>query len=142
MECPPRRATAVVAAATVVVRAQSVWAAVEGDEAVDERKDQMALAAIVQAVPEAMVLGIAEKDSASEAWDALKEMHIGEDRVRKANMQTLKRELERMYMRDAETIGEYSLKLNTVVNKIRALGEKVEETIVVEKLLHTVLNKF
>ncbi|XP_015697567.1 uncharacterized protein LOC107305213 [Oryza brachyantha] len=47
----------------------------------------MALAAIVQAVLEAMVLAIAEKEMASEAWEALKEMHIEEDRVRKANVE-------------------------------------------------------
>uniref|UniRef100_J3N6B2 DUF4219 domain-containing protein n=1 Tax=Oryza brachyantha TaxID=4533 RepID=J3N6B2_ORYBR len=117
----------------IFMRAQGVWAAVEGDEAVDERRDQMALAAIVQAVLEAMVLAIAEKEMASEAWEALKEMHIEEDRVRKANVQTLKREFERMYMGDAETI---------VVNKICALGGKVEETTVVEKFLHTVPDKF
>ncbi|KAF0923536.1 hypothetical protein E2562_006418 [Oryza meyeriana var. granulata] len=120
-----------------------VWAvAVEGDEVVDNKQDQMALAAIVQAVPEAVVLAITEKDTAKEAWDALKEMHIGEDRVRKANVQTLKTELERMYMEDAETIGEYAMKLTTIVNKIRALGTKVEETTMVEKLLHTVTDKF
>ncbi|KAG8074127.1 hypothetical protein GUJ93_ZPchr0006g44316 [Zizania palustris] len=126
----------------IFMRAQGVWAAVEGNEAVDDKKDQMALAAIIQAVPEAMVLAIAEKETTKEAWNTLKEMHIGEERVRNANVQTLKRELERMYMEDAETIGEYAMKLTTIVNKIRALGTKVEETTVVEKLLHTVPDKF
>ncbi|KAF0929568.1 hypothetical protein E2562_022391 [Oryza meyeriana var. granulata] len=124
------------------MRAQGVWAAVEGDGVVDDKKDQIALAAIVQTVPEAVVLAIAEKDTTKEAWDALKEMHIGEERVRNANVQTLKMELERLYMEDAETIGEYAMKLTTIVNKIRALGTKVEETTVVEKLLHTVTDKF
>ncbi|KAG8095384.1 hypothetical protein GUJ93_ZPchr0012g20744 [Zizania palustris] len=89
-----------------------------------------------------MVLAIAEKETAKEAWNTLKEIHIGEERVRNANVQILKRELERMYMEDAETIGEYAMKLTTIVNKIRALGTKVEETTVVEKLLHTVPDKF
>ncbi|KAF0889421.1 hypothetical protein E2562_023708 [Oryza meyeriana var. granulata] len=91
----------------IFMRAQGVWAAVEGDGVADDKQDQMALAAIVQAVLEAVVLAIAEKDMAKEAWDALKEMHIGEDRVRKANVQTLKRELERMYIEDAETIAQF-----------------------------------
>ncbi|KAF0892521.1 hypothetical protein E2562_016822 [Oryza meyeriana var. granulata] len=126
----------------IFMRAQGVWAAVEGDGVVDDKKGQMALAPIVQVVPEAVVLAIVEKDTTKEAWDALKEVHIGEDRVRKANVQTLKRELERMYMEDVETIGEYAMKLTTIVNKIRAVGTKVEETTVVEKLLHTVTDKF
>lgn len=60
----------------------------------------MALAAIVQAVPEAVVMAISEKETPKEAWDALKEMHIGEEHVKKARVQTLKREFERIYMGD------------------------------------------
>ena len=117
-------------------------AAVEGDEAIDEKKDQMALAAIVQAVPEAVVMAISEKETAKEAWDALKKMHVGEDRVKKARVQTLKRELDGMYMSESEKINEFALKVTTIVNEIRALGTKVEETTVVEKLLDSVPDKF
>jgi hypothetical protein len=45
---------------------------------------QMALAAIVQAVPESVMMGVAEQETAKKVWDALKEMHIGEERVKKA----------------------------------------------------------
>ncbi|KAL6607829.1 hypothetical protein ACP70R_040892 [Stipagrostis hirtigluma subsp. patula] len=126
----------------IFMRAQGVWAAVEGDEAVDEKKDQMALAAIVQAVPEAVVMAISEKETAKEAWDALKKMHIGEDRVKKARVQTLKRELDGLYMGESEKINEFALKVTTIVNEIRTLGTKMEETTVVEKLLHAVPDKF
>ncbi|KAL6638933.1 hypothetical protein ACP70R_023569 [Stipagrostis hirtigluma subsp. patula] len=126
----------------IFMRAQGVWAAVEGDEAVDEKKEQMALAAIVQAVPEAVVMAISEKETAKEAWDALKKMHIGEDRVKKARVQTLKRELDGLYMGESEKINEFALKVTTIVNEIRTLGTKMEETTVVEKLLHAVPDKF
>lgn len=48
----------------IFMRAQGVWAAVEGKQAVDEKIDQMALAAIVQVVPEAMVMAIFEQETA------------------------------------------------------------------------------
>lgn len=64
--------------------------------------------------------------------DALKEMYVGEDRVKKAHVQTLKREFKRIYMGDSETIIEFALKLTTMVNEMRALGTKVEESAVVE----------
>ncbi|KAF0904709.1 hypothetical protein E2562_036174 [Oryza meyeriana var. granulata] len=83
----------------------------------DEKMDQMALAAIVQAVPEAVVMAISEKETAKKAWDALKEMHVGEELVKKA-------------------------RVTTIVNEIRSLGTKVEETTVVEKLLRSVPDKF
>jgi hypothetical protein len=122
--------------------AQGVWAAVVSKGAIDEKMDQMALATIVQAVPEAVVMAISEKETAKEAWDALKEMNMGEDRVKKARVQTLKRELDGMYMGDSEKIDDFALKVTTIVNKIRSLGMKVEENTVVEKLLHSVPDKF
>lgn len=119
-----------------------VWAAVVNKGGVDEKMDQMALAAIVQAVPEAVVMSISEHETAKEAWDALKEMNMGEQRVKKARVQTLKRVLDGMYMGDSEKINDFALKVTTIVNEIRSLGTKVEETTVVEKLLYSVPDKF
>jgi hypothetical protein len=68
----------------IFMRAQGLWAAVEGRQAVDDRLDQMALAAIVQAVLESVMMGVAEQETAKKVWDALKEMHVGEERVKKA----------------------------------------------------------
>jgi len=84
-----------------------VWAAVVNKGGVDEKMDQMALAAIVQAVPEAVVMSISEHETAKEAWDALKEMNMGEQRVKKARVQTLKRVLDGMYMGDSEKINDF-----------------------------------
>ncbi|CAN6214865.1 unnamed protein product [Urochloa humidicola] len=126
----------------IFMRAQGVWAAVENKKGVDEKMDQMALVAIVQAVPEAVVLAISEEETAEKVWKALEEMHVGEERVKKARVQTLKRELAGMYMGDSEKINDFALKVTTIVNEIRSLGTKVEETTVVEKLLHSVPDKF
>src|SRR6266540_1853096 len=109
----------------IFMRAQGMWVVVEG-KAVDEKVDQMALAAIVQVVPEAVVMAISEKETAKEAWDALQKMHVGEERVKKARVQTLKRELNGMYIGESEKFNEFSLKVTTIVNEIRTLGTKVE----------------
>ncbi|KAF0905136.1 hypothetical protein E2562_000933 [Oryza meyeriana var. granulata] len=126
----------------IFMRAQGVWATVVSKGDVDEKMDEMALAAIVQAVPEAVVMAISEKETAKKAWDALKEMHVGEECVKKARVQTLMRELDGMYMGESEKINEFALKVTTIVNEIRSLGTKVEETTVVEKLLRFVPDKF
>jgi hypothetical protein len=67
----------------IFIHAQGVWAAVVSKGAVNEKMDQMALAAIVHAVPETVVMAISEKETAKEAWDALKEMNMGEERFKK-----------------------------------------------------------
>ena len=46
----------------VNLQAQGVWDAVQNED-VDERKDRMALAAIYQAIPEDVLLLLAEKDT-------------------------------------------------------------------------------
>jgi hypothetical protein len=126
----------------ILMCTQGVWAAVESKGPIDEKMDQMALAAIVQAMPEAVVMAISEEETAKKAWKALEEMHVGEERVKKARVQTLKMELAGMYMGDSEKINDFTLKITTIVNEIRTLGTKVEENTVDEKLLYSVPDKF
>uniref|UniRef100_J3LE13 Rx N-terminal domain-containing protein n=1 Tax=Oryza brachyantha TaxID=4533 RepID=J3LE13_ORYBR len=66
----------------------------------------------------------------------------GEERVKKAWVQTLKRQLDSMYMGNSEKFNGFALKVTKVTNKIRSLGTKVDETTVMENLLHSVPNKF
>ncbi|XP_025828683.1 uncharacterized protein LOC112903668 [Panicum hallii] len=126
----------------IFMGAQGVWAAVESKNAVDDRLDQMALAAIVQAVPESVMMATSEHKTAKKVWAAIKEMHVGEERVVKARVQMLRRELDGMYMSESGKFSEFALKVSDVVNEIRTLGTKVEESTVVEKLLRSVPEKF
>lgn len=73
----------------IILWSLGVWSVIEGEE-VNDDKDQGAMVAISQAVPDEVMMSIAEKQGAREAWNALKEMRIGEDRVRKARVQVLR----------------------------------------------------
>lgn len=66
----------------------------------------------------------------------------GAERVKKARVQTLKSEFESMHMKDAETLDDFYLKLNGLVTNIRSLGEEIQESYVVKKLLRAVPSKF
>ena len=71
----------------VFMLAQGVWDAVEprtSNTVVDPKRDMMALAAIYQGIPEDLLLSLLEKKSEKEAWDALKRMFLGADRVKTA----------------------------------------------------------
>ncbi|KAB5556912.1 hypothetical protein DKX38_007821 [Salix brachista] len=125
----------------IILRSLGVWSVIEGADT-DDDKDQGAMVAISQAVPDDVMMAIAEKQTAKEAWDALREMRIGEDRVKKARVQVLKRQLYKVHMQDSETVNEYSMKLTTLVGEIRSLGAKLEESEVVEKLFSSVPDRF
>ena len=101
----------------VFMRAQRVWTAIEGNPKIDETKDEEAFAAIAQAVPDAVFMTISEKGTAKEAWDAVKEMHAGDDRVKKARVQALRREFDWLSMKESEGVGEFALKLTSIDRK-------------------------
>ncbi|KAG6756940.1 hypothetical protein POTOM_037239 [Populus tomentosa] len=125
----------------IILRSLGVWSAIEGADT-DDDKDQGAMVAISQAVPDDVMMAIAEKQTAKEAWDALREMRIGEDHVKKARVQVLKRQLYKVHMQDSETVNEYSMRLTALVGEIRSLGVKLEESEVVEKLFSSVPDRF
>ncbi|KAL8101289.1 hypothetical protein AgCh_033241 [Apium graveolens] len=87
---------------------------VDPKAAVKERVDKVALAAIYQAIPKDVLLSVAEKKTAKGAWEAIKTMSIGADRVKRAKVQTLRAEFEIMSMKYEETIDEFSMKLSAL----------------------------
>lgn len=127
------------------MQAHGIWEAVEpADEkaTVEDKVDKVALPAIYQAIPEDVLLSVTEKKSAKSAWEAIKMMCLGADLVKKARIQTMKSEFENMRMNDTETVTEFCMKLNTLVTNIRTLGETIEKSYVVKKVLRAAPSKF
>ncbi|CAM8905468.1 unnamed protein product [Rhodiola kirilowii] len=126
------------------MEAQGLWDVVENAAvaATDPRRDKMALAPIYQCIPEDTLLAIAEKKTAKDAWLTLKTMHLGAERVKNARVQTLRTEFELLRMKDGESLDEFAMKLTSLVNRIRGLGQAIEEVHVVKKLLRAVSKRF
>lgn len=129
----------------VFMQAHGIWLAVEStdDQATIEKKtDKVALAAIYQSIPEDVLLSVAEKKTAKDAWDAIKTMCLGAEKVKKAKIQTLKSEFENLRMKETDAMDDFCMRLNVLVANIRALGETIEEAYVVKKLLCAVPSRF
>ena len=116
----------------IILRSLRVWQAITNDD-VDDESDEGAMTAIAQSVPDSVLMTLAEFETAREAWNALKEMRIGEDRVTKARAQVLKRQFHKLQMEETESVNDYAMRLTTLVGEIRALGSKLEDTEIVEK---------
>nr|ABA92214.1 hypothetical protein LOC_Os11g11870 [Oryza sativa Japonica Group] len=72
----------------IKLRARCLWDAVEcGRAAVELHEDRMALDGICSTVPPEMISTLATKASVKEAWDCIKTMRVGDDRIRKASAQ-------------------------------------------------------
>lgn len=93
---------------SIVLEAQEVWEAVDpggkefqkGD--VQYRKDRLAMSTIYQAVPDQFMTALARKLTAKAAWEAIKILYQGHDRVREAILQTLQKSLASQSMPDGE----------------------------------------
>ena len=101
----------------------------------DDEKNNMAMALLVQSIPEALVLQVGELDTTKKVWDAIKTRHMGADRVKEARLQTLMADFDRLKMKDDESIDDFTGRLSEISSKSAALGEEIEETKLVKKFL-------
>ena len=78
----------------VLLRPFGVWSALEGTIEFDQGKDDEAFAALSQSVLDAVMMAVANCETAHDAWEAIRRMRVGEDRVQKARVKQLKRQLD------------------------------------------------
>ncbi|CAA7409803.1 unnamed protein product [Spirodela intermedia] len=89
-----------------------------------------ALDALCSAVPAEMWPVIVDKETAKEAWEAIATIRIGDDRFDSATF------------KEGESVEDYALRLNSMALTLTTLGDKVEETQVVEKIIRSVPQRF
>jgi hypothetical protein len=64
--------------------AMYLWDAIESGK-VERRRDRLALGAMIRGVPADMHSFLLNKKSAKEAWEAIKSMRLGAERVKEVN---------------------------------------------------------
>ena len=124
----------------VKMEARGLWDAVEFGDA-DHQEDRMALEAILSAVPPEMIRTLAVKRIAKEAWEAIRAIRVGTDRVRKSTVQKLRREWELLTFRNGESVDDFALHLSGLMSSLTIHGDPVEQR-AVEKLLRVVPRKY
>ncbi|WVZ93228.1 hypothetical protein U9M48_039226 [Paspalum notatum var. saurae] len=121
----------------VNLQAAGLWHAVEPepDEIVEYREDRLAMAAILRSVPSDMLGSLARKRTARSAWEAVKTVRMGVERVREASARQLLKEFGEITFRDGELVDDFALRITGLANNIRTLGGKVDDTDVVKKMI-------
>lgn len=72
-------------------------------------------------------------------WKKLQKIYGGDENVRRAKEKNLRVQFDQMKMREDENIAKYSDKIKASVSVIRALRGKIEDEIIVKKVLGTLL---
>ena len=74
--------------------------------------------------------------------DTIKTLQLGHARVREASLQTMLKTYENLQMGDDESVEQFAARVVPLVNGIRALGEKLEETSVVRHFLRAATARY
>ncbi|CAD6341779.1 unnamed protein product [Miscanthus lutarioriparius] len=120
----------------------NLWEAIEKGEKADRRQDRLALGSMLRGVPTEMHSMLLNKKSAKEAWEAIKTMRLGADRVKEVNAQKLLGEFESMAFKPGESIDDFALRITKLVTDLRGLGEEsVTDARMVRKFLRVVPKK-
>ena len=109
----------------VMLQARGLWDAIEYGAA-NFQEDRMALEAILHAVPPEMMSGLAVKRTSQEAWEAVRAMRVGSDRVRKGKTQQLRKEFEHISFRNGENVDDFALRLTNLVTSLATIGESID----------------
>jgi hypothetical protein len=125
----------------VKLQAAGLWEAVDADDA-PERQERQALGAILSSVPSEMVQILAAKDNAKIAWDTIKTMRVGVDRVREARRQKLRKDFDVMAFRSGENVEDFSLRVSSIITELQALGDTTTELDGVSKILRVVSKRY
>ena len=109
----------------VQLQGAGLWEAVEFDTA-PERQERQAFGAILRSVPPEMVPSLAAKDNAKAAWDTIKLMRVGVNRVREARRQKLRKLFDGLTCQNGESIEDLALRTSNLLAELQSLGDSVE----------------
>eukprot|EP00253_Pinus_taeda_P006883 PITA_06883 len=80
--------------------------------------------------------------SAKEIWYKIVLSYEGDEQVKRAKLQTLRIQYENLRMYNDESVANYFLRVDEIVNCMKNFGEEIKEAIVVEKVLRSLSPKF
>jgi hypothetical protein len=118
----------------IKMEARELWGAVNPGSA-EFQVDRMALDAICSVVPPEMITTLATKETALEAWESIKTMQIGDDRIRKVSAQKVRHEYELHEFHDGEGVEDFTMQMTGIVNQLAMLGDPEADDKVILKFL-------
>ncbi|XP_076896938.1 uncharacterized protein LOC143550093 [Bidens hawaiensis] len=125
-----------------ILKAYGLWGMVSKTEEEDDKKVATTKAMIFQTLPEDILMQVAQYPSAKEVWESINVRYVGEDRVQKARLSTLRNELDMLKMKENETVNEFASNLTSIRAKFRTLGSNLKDKVIVRKLINSVPKKF
>nr|KYP41774.1 hypothetical protein KK1_036831 [Cajanus cajan] len=97
---------------------------------------------LFQAIAREILETILNKATSKEIWSSMQRKYQGSTRVKRAQLQALRREFKLHTMKEGESVDNYIGRLLHVVTKMKSNGEVMEESTIVSKILRSLTSKF
>lgn len=123
---------------------EGVTLTTQQQQKLDEQKlkDMKVKNYLFQAIDRTILETILQKDTSKNIWDSLKKKYQGSARVKRAQLQALRKSYENLEMKNGESVHEYFARTMTIANNMRIHGDKLGDGAIVEKILRSLAPKF
>lgn len=105
----------------------------------EQQENHQALEAIISSMSNAEYVDVHGLETAYELWKKYEEIYSGDEHVKIAKEEILRGKFDDMRMFEGENIQKYGQRIKDIVGEIKSAGGKVEDAIVISKVLRTLL---
>ncbi|XP_076909366.1 uncharacterized protein LOC143566591 [Bidens hawaiensis] len=105
-------------------------------------KDLKAKNYLFQSIDKQILKTMTKNETTKQIWDAMKGKYQGNARVKRAQLQRLRKAFETLEMREGEGVTEYLGRVMTTANEMKDFGEDMTDVKIVEKVLRSLTNSY
>jgi hypothetical protein len=98
--------------------------------------------ALLNGLSDTIFTKVAHCKSAKDIWDKIINIYEGDTKFKVAKLQTYRGQFEQLKIKEDKNIAAYFLRVDEKVNAIIGLGEEIEESIIVQKVLRSLPMRF
>jgi hypothetical protein len=98
--------------------------------------------ALLNGLSESVYTKVVHCKFSKEIWDKIQNIYERDSKVKATNLQTYRGQFKQLKMKEDENIVAYFLRVDEPVNSIIGLGEEVEESVIVQKVLRSLHMRF
>jgi hypothetical protein len=112
------------------------------DEKLEFTFNAKAMNAILSGLAESEFVKVMNLQTAKEMWEKLISSYEGNEKVKDAKLQTHRLRYEQLRMNEDENISKFFLRVDEMVNAMRGLGETIDDSLLVQKILRSLPERF
>lgn len=109
------------------------------DQKKEQQENHQALEAIISSLSDAEYVDVHGLETPYEVWKKLEEIYSSDEHVKISKEESLRGKFDNMRMFEGENIQQYGQRIKEIVGEIKSAGWKVEDAIVISKVLRTLL---